>query len=345
MSYKSNEKMLPKRPRRRGEWLAKPAKAALGLALAATLSMPIVAAPASATELSDAQKSLREVNEQVDAALDRYNAARDEVSAYQSEIDSLQSQIDDIEEKLAPYREQLGAIAKWQYTMGAESFMDMLFTSDLSFGEWLEQNQQLEKISEKKAEAMAVISQGEEEIEAAKEEQLAAQELSQAAADEAKAIADENQAKADELEGQIESLREEQREYLLGKGLSGGGPALDVPEEGDVVDYALSRIGCPYVWGGSGPTSFDCSGLVMWAYANARGISLPHNSEAMYAAASEIVPLSEARPGDVLYRSGHVGICTKAGAAEYVHAPTSGAYVRLNDNNSWSRFTCALRFN
>lgn len=343
MHYEANKKSGNEDARRRGGWLAKAGKAAAAFALAATMTFP-AALPASATELSDAQKALRATTEQVDAALDEYNAAQDEVAAYQSEIDSLQSQIDDIEARLAPYRDQLGAIAKWQYTMGAESFMDMLFGNDLTFAEWLAQNQQLEKISEKKAEAMEAIAEGEEEIEAAKQEQIAAQEMSQAAADAAKAIADENQAKADELEAQIADLREEQREYLLGKGLSGGGPALDVPEEGDVVDFALSRVGCPYVWGASGPTSFDCSGLVMWAYKNAYGISLPHNSEAMYSAAKEIVPLSQARPGDVLYRNGHVGICTKAGAAEYVHAPNSGSYVRINDNNSWSRFTCALRF-
>lgn len=314
---------------------------ALMLSLFAPLSISIP--DANATELSDTQKELREVTGQVDEALDEYNAAQDEIAAYQEEIDALQAQIDDIEKSLEPYREQLGAIAKWQYTTGTESFMDMLFT-EMSFGEWIEQSQQLEKISEKKAEAKAAIEESEKEIEEVKAEQVAAQQMSQEAAEEAKTIADENQSKADELEDRIDDLREEQREYLLGKGLEGGGPALDIPEEGDVVDYALSRIGCPYVWGASGPTSFDCSGLVMWAYKQAYGISLPHNSEAMYAAAKEIVPLSEAQLGDVLYRSGHVGICTKEGAKEYVHAPNSGSYVRINDNNSWSRFTCALRF-
>lgn len=299
---------------------------------------------AYATELSDAQKELREVQATVDAALDEYHAAQDEIDAYQAEIDSLQAQIDEIEAKLAPHREQLASIAKWQYLNGPQDLINMLFNSDLSFEEIVEQMGQLEKISDDKVEAMQMISEGEEEIEAALAEQKTLQAQEQEKADEAKAIAEENQATADELTEKIEGLREEQREYLLGKGLSGGGPALDIPEEGDVVDYALSRVGCPYVWGASGPTSFDCSGLVMWAYQHAYGISLPHNSEAMYAAAKQIVPLSEARPGDVLYRSGHVGICTKAGAAEYVHAPNSGAYVRINDNNSWSRFTCALRF-
>ncbi len=49
---------------------------------------------------------------------------------------------------------------------------------------------------------------------------------------------------------------------------------------GTVIQAALSRIGSPYSWGAAGPSSFDCSGLVMWAFQHA-GISLPHSSQAM----------------------------------------------------------------
>lgn len=331
--------------RRRGEWLATAAKAVLTCAMTATLIFPFTAIPqASATELSDAQKELRAVNERIDAALDEYNAAQDTIAAIEEEISSLDSQIAEKEAELEPYREQLAKIAKWQYTTGSDGLIDMLLDPDISLEQFIESSNQIEKIEENKAQAMEAIQVIESDIEAAKSEQESMKREAEEAACAAQAIAEEHRAEAAELEERIASLREEQREYLLGKGLSGGGPALDIPEEGDVVDFALSRVGCPYVWGASGPTSFDCSGLVMWAYQHAYGISLPHNSEAMRACAKKIVPLSEAQPGDVLYKSGHVGLCTKAGAAEYVHAPNSGCYVRINDNNSYSRFTCALRF-
>ena len=131
-----------------------------------------------------------------------------------------------------------------------------------------------------------------------------------------------------------------------GSGGSGGGSGMGGPATGshsEVVSYALSRIGCPYVWGGSGPNEFDCSGLVSWAYAQA-GYYLPHYSESMYAMATQRVPVSEARPGDVLWRSGHVGIAVGHGGVPYVHAPTFGGYVRDTDPLSWSGFTHALRF-
>lgn len=126
-------------------------------------------------------------------------------------------------------------------------------------------------------------------------------------------------------------------------GHSGGGGGGSVGNYDSVVGYAMSRIGCPYVWGAAGPNSFDCSGLVTWSYAQV-GISLPHQSEAQYNAASRIVSVSEARPGDVLWRYGHVGIAVSAGGSHYVHAPTFNAYVRDTDPLSWAGFTAALQF-
>ena len=123
---------------------------------------------------------------------------------------------------------------------------------------------------------------------------------------------------------------------------SGGGGG-SVGNYGSVVDYAMSRIGCPYVWAAEGPNAFDCSGLVRWAYLQV-GVSLPHYTESLYACAKNRVPVSEARPGDVLYRPGHVGIAVSYGGSHYVHAPTFDAYVRDTDALSWAGFTCALQF-
>lgn len=120
----------------------------------------------------------------------------------------------------------------------------------------------------------------------------------------------------------------------------GGGSAGD---NSAAYSYACSRIGCPYVWGAEGPDSFDCSGLVTWAYRQL-GIELPHQSEAQMARATRVVSVSEARPGDVLWRYGHVGIAGGYGGTPYVHAPTFGACVRNTDSLSWSDFTNALQF-
>lgn len=133
-------------------------------------------------------------------------------------------------------------------------------------------------------------------------------------------------------------------------GNDGGGSTIVYPGGGGsagdnsaAYSYACSRIGCPYVWGAEGPDSFDCSGLVTWAYRQL-GIELPHQSEAQMARATRVVSVSEARPGDVLWRYGHVGIAGGYGGTPYVHAPTFGACVRNTDSLSWSNFTNALQF-
>ena len=85
-------------------------------------------------------------------------------------------------------------------------------------------------------------------------------------------------------------------------------PPGGAPEAATVIQAALSRIGSPYSWGGSGPNAFDCSGLVMWSFQQA-GISLPHSSQAL-ANGGQPVSLDQMQPGDlVTYYSdaSHVG--------------------------------------
>lgn len=328
--------------------IKKTIKKATSIFLAATLctvcTLPLSAEPAQATELSDAQKELRALSDVVGKAQDKYNAAQQVISKANKEIDRLQGKIDAIETKLAPYKEQLSDIAKFEYTVGGgNDLLNTLFTNDRDFIGVLDQISYLEKVAESKIETMKVIAEGEDELFEAKEAQAEAIEQAQTATAEANAVMAEAQPSIDALNEKIASLREEQREYLLGKGTSGGGPAYAVPEDGDVLDYAFSRVGCPYVWGATGPTSFDCSGLVQWCYRHV-GKSIPRTTEAMYAAAKQRVPVSQAQPGDILYRNGHVALCTKAGGKEYVHAPHSGTYVRINQANGYSSFTCALRF-
>lgn len=94
------------------------------------------------------------------------------------------------------------------------------------------------------------------------------------------------------------------------------------------VQAALSRVGDPYVWGAAGPGAFDCSGLVMWSYAQA-GIYLPHYSGAQYADTTHI-PMSALQPGDLVFPANpgqHVAMYI--GNGEIVQAPYTGADVQV----------------
>ncbi|MBX7431649.1 peptidoglycan hydrolase RipC [Mycobacterium sp. Y57] len=105
------------------------------------------------------------------------------------------------------------------------------------------------------------------------------------------------------------------------------------PASMTVIQAALSRIGSPYSWGGSGPNAFDCSGLVMWSFQQA-GISLPHSSQAL-ARGGQPVSMDQMQPGDlVTYYSdaSHVGIYI--GDGMMVHASTYGTPVRVAPVNN-----------
>ena len=110
--------------------------------------------------------------------------------------------------------------------------------------------------------------------------------------------------------------------------MPGGGP-----EGQTAVQAALTRIGSPYSWGGSGPNAFDCSGLVMWAFGQA-GVNLPHSSQAL-ARGGQAVSMDQMQPGDlVTYYSdaSHVGIYI--GDGMMVHASTYGSPVAVAPVNN-----------
>ena len=106
-----------------------------------------------------------------------------------------------------------------------------------------------------------------------------------------------------------------------------------------IVSTGLSKRGCPYVWGSTGPNSFDCSGFTQWVYRQ-NGISIPRTSSEQRAAAKKVVSLSELQVGDILWRSGHVGIYI--GNGQYVHAPHTGDVVKVS--SGVGKFTCGLRY-
>jgi cell wall-associated NlpC family hydrolase len=108
----------------------------------------------------------------------------------------------------------------------------------------------------------------------------------------------------------------------------GAGPGEGAPEAATVIQAALSRIGSPYSWGGSGPGVFDCSGLVMWSFQQA-GIALPHSSQAL-AQGGQPVSMDQIQPGDVItYYSDASHAAIYIGDGMMVHASTYGTPVRV----------------
>jgi cell wall-associated NlpC family hydrolase len=126
---------------------------------------------------------------------------------------------------------------------------------------------------------------------------------------------------------------------------TGSYPDVAVPEATNVgttaLRAALTQRGKPYVWGAAGPDSYDCSGLVMWAFAQ-EGISLPHYTGSQWNSGMH-VSRNDLQPGDLVFffpDISHVGIYLGNGLM--VDAPSSGQDVQVQAV-FWSEYVGAVR--
>ena len=300
---------------------------------------------------------------QLDVVTEQYYKALDEHAAAQQAVADAQARIDEATAQIAGLQEKLGSRARSMYRTGQSSVLDFIMGAT-TFEEFAQNWDLLEKLNDNDASFVQQTKDLRAEVEAAKAELERQEQIAAEAAAEAQRIKEDAERSVAELQALLAQLDAEaqsllaqeqeaarQAEIAAARSRSYGysGTTSPVPSQGSVVDYALSRIGCPYVWGAAGPDAFDCSGLVRWAYLQV-GMSLPHQTEALYNAAKARLPVSQAQPGDVLWvgygdgYNGHVGIACNAGGTHYVHAPTFGARVRDTDGLGWAGFTHALRF-
>ena len=122
-------------------------------------------------------------------------------------------------------------------------------------------------------------------------------------------------------------------------------PTINLPTANTIgaqaLQYALSRRGDPYVWGAAGPNAFDCSGLVLWAYAQV-GISLPHFTGDQWNMGVH-VSRADLQPGDLVFfyaDIGHVGLYIGNGLM--VDAPDFGETVQVQPV-MWDVYVGAVR--
>ncbi|MEV7015344.1 NlpC/P60 family protein [Streptomyces sp. NPDC093991] len=308
--------------------------AALALGLLSAAATALGAVPATAAPQEDTRAEVDRLYREAEKATEAYNAADERADALRREIADAQDGIARKQQRVNTMREALGSLAGSQYRSGGlDPALALLLSDDPE--DYLEKASVLDRIGARQAAQLKRLrgtlrSLSQDRAEAAK--RLGALERSRKAAATHKRTVEGKLAEARRL---LDSLPAGERAAWDRASRSG---RTDLPGPGGApasgraaaaLAAARSALGKPYVWGANGPSAFDCSGLTQWAYAQA-GVALPRTSQAQRYAGRQ-VPLSEARPGDlVLYRSdaSHVGMYT--GNGQVIHAPYPGAPVRYD---------------
>lgn len=315
-----------------------------------------IADPPVADDASTAVKQLSELSHQAEVLTEKWHRAKDELAARRAELEqahadaaaaaaagrqarAVQAELRDKVDRLAKASFQGARLNKLSALLVSESpekFLDQMSALHMLA---VDNQRALARLAEAVRQAgQARVAADEAAARAARAEQQAARheaELARARQDMLRQIA--------VVEQRLAELTAEERETYTGGGLTD--VPLDIISGGDVASEALraalSMQGAPYQWGAEGPNSFDCSGLVQWAYEQA-GVSLPRSSS-VQAQSGTAVSRSQLQPGDLiaLYSPvSHIGIYVSAG--RYVHSPQPGDVVQVDDV-PWEEVTAMRR--
>lgn len=307
--------------------------AAVVTAAAALGTAPAGADPRDKTEA--ARSTVDRLYEEAERATERFNEAGERVDVLRARVDRVQDSAARGQERVNRMRGALGTIAGAQYRSGGlDPALALLLSSDPD--SYLGRAEALDRLSDRQAVALRELGQAQRKLARQRDEatkDLAELERSRAAVTRHKRTVEAKLAEARRLLNALpDADRDADRASRSGRDgapPSAGGQAPASARAGAAARAAQGVVGLPYVWGANGPSGFDCSGLTQWAYAQA-GVSLPRTSQAQRYAGQQ-VPLSEARPGDlVAYRddASHIGMYM--GNGQVVHAPYPGASVRYD---------------
>jgi cell wall-associated NlpC family hydrolase len=330
------------------------------LAIATLIALLGVAAPASASPVSDkkarlreAQATLERVGTQVEKAVEYYNQAVTKFETTRNKIKVNQRLLAVAERNLAIANRQLAARAQSIYKAPETGFVDVVFAAR-SFDDLVTQFDLMQRLGNSDVDLVRSVTAYEREIKDRRialraDEKAAAKLLEERRAQKSAILAQEAKMKALEggLRSEIKTLLAQQaaaaraaaQQAAAASSVSGGvGGAPVVPPPPDpggpghaeVVAIAQRYLGIPYLWGGASPKSgFDCSGLVLYVYAQV-GVQLSHGATDQQRA-SKPVPLNALQPGDLVFYgnasySYHVAIY--AGGGQTIEAARTGTVVR-----------------
>ncbi|MFI2778253.1 C40 family peptidase [Streptomyces sp. ALB3] len=320
---------------------------------ARTAAAVALAGAATATALegaaqADPQRTPAQVEAEVDrlyhdaeVATEKYNGAKEQAAASEKSLDALRDEAARRTERLNAARDALGSFATAQYrAAGIDPAVRLALSSDPD--EYLERASYEARAHDRQAGAVNGVRRqlGDlAQLRARAEDELTVLASRRAALEEHRDTVRAKLAGARKLLATLtagqRAAYERSADAAHGggavradRGTPRGAVAAPNARAAQAVAFAYGAIGKPYVWGATGPSSFDCSGLTQAAW-RAAGVSLPRTTYTQINAGQR-VSRSELAPGDlVFFYPGvtHVGLYI--GGGQMIHAPRPGAPVRI----------------
>lgn len=339
---------------RRGMTTAVTAVVVLGLGVAGASAAP-------KPNLATVQKQVTALQEEAEQATEEYNGAREKLASVTVMAAAATTRVAQQRGQVEAARQGLGKLAAETYKAGDLEMVSLMLSDDPEAA--LAASGLHSSLSERQAEAVAALVAAQRRL--TEDQSNLGHQKAQLATETKRlqALKRQIETKLADSRRLLARLDGSQRRAIAQMGGSGDQRAIadagiEVPATGllhcedvgiDTTDaqaraalnFACAQIGKPYRWGGSGPGSYDCSGLSMAAYAKA-GISLPHNA-AMQAQEGTSVSQSNLQPGDLLFFNGYNHMGIYVGKGLMVHAPHTGDVVRIASARLDGRLIKAVR--
>jgi cell wall-associated NlpC family hydrolase len=330
------------------------ARAALSVTAAAaailfTVPGPAVAVPIAYQQPPDAPDTASEALAQYQQLTQQVSGINEQLLAAKTDLDKKNAELAQANQDLAAanaaktqaaadeetYRGQVDQLTNASFQGARFNKLSALLTGD-SADDFLERASALGVLADDNFKALSALTSATTQAADAEHKAADAQKRATDAQASAQQLTNQITKTRDDLNAQIGTVKDKY-DQLSGAdkaALAGGGDNsvyLGFPGAGgQAAKFAMDQRGKPYDWGASGPGSFDCSGLTMFAYGKV-GISLPHSSRSQYTYGKS-VPYGQWQPGDLLFYGGSAGsihhVAMYVGDGMLVHASTEGVPVK-----------------